>query len=74
MLYATQRMFTWCDEIVFLTLSLCLFPSLGSRTTNEEIDEEEPEGEDLDDSEEEDDDRPKKKKKKERYGYVSMHI
>lgn len=41
---------------------------LGSRSSNEEVeDEEEPEGEDLEDSEE-DDDRPKKKKKKERYG------
>lgn len=46
---------------------------LASRSTNEEIDEEEPEGEDLgdDSEEEEDDDRPKKKKKKERYGYVA---
>lgn len=56
-------------DFLFFSLS-----RLGSRTTNEEIDEEEPEGEDLDDSEEEDDDRPKKKKKKERYGYVSINI
>lgn len=54
----------------FALLSPFLVDALGSRSTNEEIDEEEPEGEDLDDSEEEDDDRPKKKKKKERYGYA----